>query len=115
MKIMNTKKWFFLYIERHFYRSKVNSAKNVIGKKKQLWTELSLDHHADWPWRFLGRHIEHAFNAFQQKRSWSSNYLLDYNLLTEHCWAFQKAGDSDNDLNIDVKLQFVNNKKKVGR
>lgn len=26
-------KGFFLYIERHFYRSKVNTAKNVIGKK----------------------------------------------------------------------------------
>lgn len=26
-------KVFFLYIERHFYRSKVNTAKNVIGKK----------------------------------------------------------------------------------
>lgn len=27
------KVFFFLYIERHFYRSKVNTAKNVIGKK----------------------------------------------------------------------------------
>lgn len=46
-------KVFFLNIERHFYRSKVNTAKNVIGKKNNcepssVWTTTPTDLEDSW-------------------------------------------------------------------
>lgn len=48
--------------------------------------------------------IEQVYPAFQQKRSWSSNYLLYYNFFDMNSRAFQAAVGSVSDLKTNVKV-----------